>query len=49
LCDMLREGPFESFQQVHDCEVTFSFLTTVAILEIHHNSVIVVWGNSILR
>jgi hypothetical protein len=25
LCDMLREGPFESFQQVQDCEVTFPF------------------------
>ena len=25
LCDMLREGPFESFQQVQDCEVIFPF------------------------
>jgi hypothetical protein len=25
LCDMLREGKFESFRQVQDCEVTFPF------------------------
>jgi hypothetical protein len=25
LCDMLREGPFESFHQLQDCEVAFPF------------------------
>jgi hypothetical protein len=25
LCDLLHEGPFESFQQVQDCKVTFPF------------------------
>lgn len=39
-CDMLRDGPFESFQRVQDCEVTFpiwgngcSYCTALALLQ----------------